>query len=200
MHTSRVGQNRIYISIHTVYDRIFRDFSVNITVYTPCIYGSGLPYVYVRHRIDICSHTRTHTICTQAHTHASAHTLKHNTHEHALRHTAAQFMTCFIVCVISASPCVPTKHARNQTHTHARTHTNTHARTHTCTHTRTHAHTPGFNPLGHTAAQFMMVLHRYSLYASSSCARRSLVASSRLSITHLRQGGGAVVWSQVQCL
>jgi len=37
---NRVGQNRIC----TVFDRIFGDFSAKITVNTPYIYGSGLPY------------------------------------------------------------------------------------------------------------------------------------------------------------
>lgn len=60
--------------------------------------------------------------------------------------------------------------------------------------TRTHrrAPAPGFRPLGHTLAQFMMVLHRYSLYASSSCFSRSPVASSRLSMTHLGHEGARV--------
>lgn len=43
--------------------------------------------------------------------------------------------------------------------------------------------------LGHVCAQFMMVLQRYSLYASSSCSMRSAVKSSRLSMIHLRTGG-----------
>ena len=38
-----------------------------------------------------------------------------------------------------------------------------------------------------TLAQFMMVWHRYSLYASSRCARRSAVMSSRLSTIHLHR-------------
>ena len=42
----------------------------------------------------------------------------------------------------------------------------------------------------HTLAQFMIVWQRYSLYASSSCARRSFVKSSRLSMIHLQRGIG----------
>ena len=41
---------------------------------------------------------------------------------------------------------------------------------------------PGFRPLGHVCAQFMIVLQRYSLYASSSAASRSAVKSSRESM------------------
>ena len=39
-----VGLARLYML--TVYDRIFGDFPVKITVYTPFIYGSGQPCIY----------------------------------------------------------------------------------------------------------------------------------------------------------
>jgi hypothetical protein len=42
--TPRVGQNRIYIYIYTLYDPIFGDFPAKNTVFAPNVYDSGEPY------------------------------------------------------------------------------------------------------------------------------------------------------------
>src|SRR4051812_30739356 len=43
---------------------------------------------------------------------------------------------------------------------------------------------PGFNPLGHVVAQFMMVWQRYTLNGFCNCSRRSAPYSSLLSAIH----------------
>jgi len=142
------------VYMHTVYDRIFCDFSAGILYrFTPYVYGSG--HVQLTSLFELKhAHTRTHIYThTYIHTHIRTHTLIH-THTH----TSLVCTQTIFSCSREVKPVFVHTHTHIHTLTHTRldithvifscsrevepvlVHTYTHIRTHTLIHT--HTHTP----------------------------------------------------------